>query len=95
MRLPIVCTLLGLSLGACAVEPGDPLIKVHYGEAPPPSFAELNYAVDFGRRCSPPDGAGRHFSSFVWLRANRADGGYDPLRAATEHCGSIATVRAD
>lgn len=95
MRYAIICALLAAGLAACAVEPGSPRVKVQHGEGAYPSFEKLNYAVDFGRRCSPADATGRHYSSFVWLRANRADGGYDPLRAAPEHCGSTAVVQAE
>ena len=95
MRLAIACTVIGIGLAGCAVEPGDPQVKINYGDGPMPPFTELNYAVDFGRRCSPPDAQGRHYSSFVWLRANHSDGSYDALRAAPEYCGATATVQAD
>lgn len=95
MRTTIISVLLTAGLAACAVEPGSPSVKVAHGDGPFPAFDELNYAVDFGRRCSPSDAKGRHYSSFVWLRANRTDGSYDPLRAGPEHCGSAAIVQAE
>lgn len=94
MRTSIICVLLLGGLAACAVEPGSPSVKVEHGSGAFPAFTDLNYAVDFGRRCSPADESGRRYSSVVWLRANRADGGYDPLRAAPEHCGSTSIVQA-
>jgi hypothetical protein len=73
-------------LTACAVQPGTPALKAVHGEEALPPFAELNYAIDFGRACSPPDAEGRRYTSFVWLRANRPDGSHGPLRAADVFC---------
>lgn len=75
-----------LILGACAVDPGQPQFKVYHGNGERPDFASLNYAIDFGPRCSPPDTAGRSYKSHVWLRANRPDGSYAPLQASAENC---------
>ena len=93
MRLAIACTVIGIGLAGCAVEPGDPQVKINYGDGPMPPFTELNYAVDFGRRCSPPDAQGRHYSSFVWLMvgnrlAIQASSGSGPTTAmaATMRC---------
>lgn len=75
-----------LFLGACAVDPGAPQFKVYHGGAERPDFATLNYAVDFGPRCSLADTAGRSYKSHVWLRVNRPDGSYAPLQASAQNC---------
>ena len=95
MRTTLACAVFVVGLAGCAIEPGSPNLKVEHGDGAMPTFADLNYAVDFGRRCSPPDARGRHYASYVWLRANRADGSHDPLRAAPEFCGATATAQAD
>lgn len=94
MRLSLTGAMAALMLAGCAVQPGTPSVKVHHGESPPPPFAQLNYEVDLGRRCSPADGEGRRYASYIWLRANRADGGYDPLRATAENCTGMQVVGA-
>lgn len=80
-----------LILGACAVEPGQPQFKIYHGSGERPEFATLNYAIDFGPRCSAPDTAGRSYKSHVWLRANRPDGSYAPLQASAENCPDAAS----
>ncbi|MDP6344072.1 MAG: hypothetical protein QF578_11495 [Alphaproteobacteria bacterium] len=83
-RLPILAFCLA-AVG-CAQQSGGPGIKVFHGDIDPPAFHLLNYAVDFGRRCSPPDQAGDIYASYVWFRTNSPEGDYAPLRAAAEHC---------
>jgi|GEM_PF-3777074 len=87
-----LCLALLLSAGACAIEPGTPVVKTIHGEGGMPPFAELNYAIDFGERCSPPDAEGRRYASLIWLRANRTDGSYQPLRATPGNCNDETSI---
>lgn len=87
-----LCLACLLSAGACAVEPGSPMVKTLHGNGEMPPFAELNYAIDFGQRCSPPDAEGRRYASVIWFRANNADGSHGPLRATAGNCSDGTAV---
>lgn len=79
-------TLIGFISFGCAIQPGNQIFKIRHGVGQMPASEELNYAISFGRRCSPPDANGQVFGSDIWFHVVPKAGGSSNLRASRAYC---------